>query len=127
MQVHHVGIFTQDLERLKNFYVKYFGATARDLYEDLSEPISIYFLDFPAGAKLEIMSKPGLKDFSQEAMKAGFVHLAFSVGSREEVDRFSAFLVSEGCRQVNPPTLLGDGSYESCFADPDNNLIEIVV
>ncbi len=127
MQIHHVGIFTSDLERLKNFYVTFFGASARDLYEDLSEPISIYFLVFPDGAKLELMSKPGLKDFSGEPMKAGFVHLAFSVGSRGEVDRFSACLAGSGCRQINPPALLGDGSYESCFADPDGNLIEIVV
>ena len=117
MQVHHIGIFTNDLERLKNFYVEHFGGKARDLYEDLSEPIRIYFIDFPNGAKLEIMSKPGCKDMSAETMKTGFIHLAFS---------FSKTLEAKGVKKIMDPTLLGDGSYESCFADPDGNLLEIV-
>lgn len=127
MEIHHVGLFTPDLERLKNFYAEHFSATVHDLYEDPAEQLRIHFLSFPNGAKLEVMSKPGLKDLSSEPNKAGYVHLAFSVGSRDEVDRFSSKLEKAGVTMVAPPTLLGDGSYESCFADPDGNLIEIVV
>ena len=127
MQIHHIGILTNDLEGLTNFYVKYFGGKPRDLYCDPSEPVSIYFVDFPDGAKLEIMQKPNCKDYSKETLKTGLVHLAFSVGNREEVDAFSAKLKDSGVTLVMEPTLLGDGSYESCFADPDGNLIEIVI
>ena len=127
MEVHHIGVFTPNLERLKNFYVDHFSAKAHDLYEDPLEQLRIYFISFPNGAKLEIMSKPGLKEHSTEGDAAGYVHLAFSVGSHDAVDEFSAKLVSCGIKQVTAPTLLGDGSYESCFADPDGNLIEIVI
>ena len=127
MQIHHIGMLTNNLERLRDFYVTHFSARPRDLYEDLSEPVRIYFLDFPEGAKLELMSKPNLNDWSAEPMKTGFVHLAFSVGSKDAVDSFSAKLRAAGVPECMPPTLLGDGSYESCYLDPDGNQIEIVI
>jgi catechol 2,3-dioxygenase-like lactoylglutathione lyase family enzyme len=45
MQIEHVALWTDDLERLKEFYVRYFGARAGEKYcaAGPSRPISSPF------------------------------------------------------------------------------------
>ena len=57
----------------------------------------------------------------------GYGHVAFSVGSAEEVDRLTAELVADGFRCVSGPRTTGDGYYESCVLDDEGNRIEITV
>ena len=45
-----------------------------------------YFLTFDDGARLEIMNKPVMDDFEKSINRTGFMHIAFSVGSKEKVD-----------------------------------------
>lgn len=44
MTLEHVAIWTDDLERLKDFYVTYFGGTANDKYTNDKKRFSSYFL-----------------------------------------------------------------------------------
>lgn len=64
-------------------------------------------------------------DLSAERM--GFAHLAFAVGSAEEVDALTERLVSDGYAVLSGPRTTGDGYYESCVAGPEGNRIEITV
>jgi lactoylglutathione lyase len=57
----------------------------------------------------------------------GFTHLSFSVGSKEEVDRLTQQMSSEGIPVVGQPRTTGDGYYESVVLDPEGNRIEITI
>lgn len=52
-------------------------------------------------------------------------HLAFSTGSKDQVDRLTERLRQAGYKVIGEPRTTGDGFYESVILDPDNNRIEI--
>ena len=46
-----------DLEKLKDFYVKYFGCKVSEKYENKSKQFSSYFLSFSSGCRIELMKR----------------------------------------------------------------------
>ena len=59
MKVEHLAIWVGDLEAIKSFYVKYFGAIASDLYHNPKKNFKSYFLTFADGdTRLELMQQP---------------------------------------------------------------------
>lgn len=86
-----------------------------------------YFISFDDGARLEIMNKPGMEDPEKAKLRTGYIHVAFSVGSKEKVDRLTELLKSDGYEVVSGPRTTGDGYYESCIAGVEGNQIEITV
>ncbi len=129
MRIDHIAIWTHDLERLKDFYQAYFGAQAGQKYRNARTGFESYFLTFADGARLEIMTRPGLPPRSPEqtSPQAGYAHLSFAAGSREEVDRLTAALAADGFPLLDGPRTTGDGYYESQLLDPDGNPIEITI
>lgn len=124
MKIEHFALYVSDLEKMKDFYVKYFQAEAGALYHNKNTGLKTYFLYFEEGARLEIMYKPGLKPNNlNEGL--GYTHLAFSAGSKEAVDSLTERLKQDGFKIISGPRTTGDGYYESLAADPENNLIEI--
>ena len=120
----HVAVYTADLERMKEFYVKYFCGAANQKYQNNSG-FSSYFLTFENDVRLEIMSHEQL-EFKEAIEKVnGISHIAFSVGSKENVLELTNLLVSDGYQLLSPPRKTGDGYFESCISDPDGNRIEI--
>ena len=73
------------------------------------------------------MTRPELADTPKELNHTGFIHLAFSVGSKEKVDELTARLKSDGYEVLSGPRTTGDGYYESCILGIENNQIEITV
>jgi lactoylglutathione lyase len=57
----------------------------------------------------------------------GYAHLAFSLGSKENVDELTARLNEAGYRVLSGPRTTGDGYYESVILDPEGNRIEITI
>ena len=55
MRIEHIAVWVSDLERMKRFYEKYFGAVAGNKYENPGKDLESYFLKFGNGARLEIM------------------------------------------------------------------------
>lgn len=127
LRIDHVAIWTADLERLKSFYVTHFGATAGEKYTNPAKGFQSYFLAFAGGPRLEIMTSGALVEAEQGAARAGYAHIALSVGSEEEVDAMTERLREAGVPVVDGPRWTGDGSYESAVLDPDGNRIEITV
>lgn len=129
MRVEHVAIWTRRLEQLKEFYETFFGAKASAKYVNQKTQFESYFLTFSSGARLELMQSPTVADPSADVgvQPAGYAHLAFSVGSREDVDRLTARLDDAGFQVASPPRLTGDGYYECVVLDPDGNRIEITI
>lgn len=46
MRIEHVGLWVKDLEAMKDFYVKYFKATASAKYHNPKTQFTSYFLTF---------------------------------------------------------------------------------
>ncbi len=124
VKITHVGVYTPDLERMKAFYEKYFGAVSNEKYEN-SKGFSSYFLTFSSDVRIEIMSHTQL-EYRQVLEKVnGLSHIALSVGSRDSVISLTERLVADGYKLNLPPRETGDGYFESNIADPDGNAIEI--
>ena len=127
MRIEHIALYVHDLEGARKFFLSYFDATANTLYHNTRTGFKSYFLSFADGARLEIMTKPELSDSGVSTNQFGYAHLAFSVGSKEEVDRLTAKLARSGYTVLSGPRITGDGYYESCILGFENNLIEITV
>ena len=127
MKIEHIAMYVNDLERAKDFFVKYFNAKSNDGYHNKKTDFRSYFLTFDDGARLEIMNKPEMSDLSKDLARTGYVHIAFSVGSKEKVDALTAELKADGYEVISGPRTTGDGYYESCIVAIEDNQIEITV
>lgn len=54
-----------------------------------------YFISFDDGARLEVMTKPEIEEVEKPLNRTGYVHIAFSVGSKEKVDEMTARLKAD--------------------------------
>lgn len=127
MKIEHIAMYVTDLERAKDFFVKYFGASSNEGYRNPKTDFRSYFLSFDDGARLEIMHKPQLADDTEELARTGYIHIALSVGSKERVDALTEQLKTDGYKVVSGPRTTGDGYYESCILGIEGNQIEITV
>ena len=125
MRIEHVAMYVNDLEATKDFFVKYFNATSNEGYHNKTTDFRSYFLNFDDGARLEIMNKPQMKDDEKSLNRTGFVHIAFSLGSKKAVDELSEKLKNDGYEIISGPRTTGDGYYESCIIGIEGNQIEI--
>ena len=125
IKIEHIAMYVDDLEGAKEFFEKYFNAKSNEKYHNIKTDFQSYFLSFDGGVRLEIMSKPDVEVNDKALTKTGYAHLAFSVGSRENVDKLTAQLKSDGYCVLSGPRVTGDGYYESCVLGFENNLIEI--
>ena len=186
MKIEHIAIWVKDIDKVCEFYRKYFGGVVHPIYHNPAKQFTSRFITFDDGARLEVMHRPdinvGIENVwtvtslqsdthrsANEKMRAffrfltsavfhvkhaiasvatgcshtgmtehehvghevsqhlGFTHLSFSVGSKEEVDRLTQQISSEGVPVVGQPRTTGDGYYESVVLDPEGNRIEITV
>lgn len=127
MKIEHIAMYVNDLERAKAFFIRYFHAAANDGYHNQTTGLRTYFLSFDDGARLEIMSRPNMADGEKQLTRTGYIHIAFSVGSKAAVDELTARLRADGYAVVSGPRTTGDGYYESCIIDLEGNQIEITI
>ncbi len=127
MRIEHAAMYVRDLEKEKEFFVKYLEAVPNEGYHNRNTDFQSYFLTFEGGARLELMTRPELTEEGKDPMRIGLAHLAFSVGSREKVDKLTERLRGDGYEVVSGPRTTGDGYYESCILAVENNLIEVTV
>ena len=193
MKIEHVAIWVKNIDKVCEFYHKYFGGVVHSLYHNPAKQFTSRFVTFEDGARLEVMHRPDINAgenvwtvtslqsntprSANEKMRAffrfltsavfhvkqlqteeaagnsftdisevqqvgsegantiakpdtqhlGFTHLSFSVGSKEEVDRLTQQMSSDGISIVGQPRTTGDGYYESVVLDPEGNRIEITI
>ena len=128
MTLEHVAIWTDDLERLKSYYIRYFGGTPNQRYTNEKNQFHSYFLTFASGARLEIMTMPGIPANSNDTIikqHKGIIHLAFGVDTVQEVEAKATELQADGFVILRGPRTTGDGYYEFETLDPDNNRLEV--
>ena len=130
MKVDHIGLYVKDLKKVGDFYNKYFnGTVSQPAYHNPKKNFTSHFITFESGTKLEIMHQPNIPEVKAEPKKQhiGFIHIAFSVGSKENVDKLSERLKNDGYDIIDGPRTTGDGFYEACVLDPENNRVEFTV
>jgi lactoylglutathione lyase len=126
MKINHIALYTNDLERMKDFYETYFQAKSNQGYHNKTTGLRTYFLSFDNDTRLELMTRPNLEQTRLSLQHTGYIHLAFSAGTKEKVDLLTSTLEKDGYLVISKPRTTGDGYYESCVLDPDGNQIEIV-
>jgi lactoylglutathione lyase len=98
------------------------------MYHNPKTGLKTYILSFEdSNARLELMTRPEVKDEEENIYRQGFSHLSFSVGSKEKVDCLTKALNEGGYQVLSGPRITGDGYYESCIVGPENLLLEITV
>lgn len=127
MRIEHIAMYVNDLEAAKEFFVKYLGAKSNEGYHNKKTDFRSYFLSFDGETRLEIMNRPEMKDIEKDLQRTGYIHLAFSVGSKEKVDSLTEQLKMDGYDVVSGPRVTGDGYYESCIVGIEGNQIELTV
>jgi lactoylglutathione lyase len=128
MTLDHVAIWTDKIEESRAYYSKYFGGISNEKYINTEKQFHSYFLTFQSGARLEIMTKPGIPDNLNDTVinqHKGIIHLAFGVNTMQEVDEKAKKLEADGYKILSGPRRTGDGCYEFETLDPDSNRIEV--
>lgn len=125
MTIEHVALYVRDLECARDFFTTYLGGKANSEYHNPRTDFRSYFISFDEGARIELMSKPGMVDVEKPLNRTGYAHIAFSVGSKERVNELTERLQIAGYEVVSGPRTTGDGYYESCIVAVEGNQIEI--
>ncbi len=125
MKLHHLAIWTHNLEATKTFYQKWFNMVSSKKYVNPTTGLSSYFLGFNGETTcLELMHRPDITAHnSRNAI--GLSHVAISVGSKDRVNQLTQQMREAGCTIVGEPRTTGDGFYESVVLDPEGNCIEL--
>ena len=135
MKIEHIAIWVKDIDKVCEFYRKYFGGVVHPIYHNPAKQFTSRFVTFEDGTRLEVMHRPDItvgtlnRDcmFHVEQEYLGYAHLSFSVGSKEEVDRLTRQMSDDGIRVIGEPRTTGDGYYESVVLDPEGNRVEITI
>lgn len=129
MKIEHLAIWVNDLEGMRDFYKKYFNASAGEKYHNPTKNFTSYFLSFDEGCRLELMHRPDIPINKNEKINQylGIIHFAVGVGSKEKVNALTEKLREDGFKIQGEPRTTGDGYYESVVLDPEDNFIEITI
>lgn len=125
MHLHHIAVWTQRLEELRDFYVRYFDGRSGGKYVNPAKGFESYFVSFGDGCRLELMRRTDIHE-RRTAPQIGLCHMAFACGSRDEVVALTERLRADGYRIAGEPRTTGDGCFESVAEDPDGNKVELV-
>ena len=127
MKFEHIAIWVKDLEKIKQFYMAYFGMKSSDKYVNPNKGYSSYFLSFKhSETRLEIMHRLDINEHpGNKGMTDGLAHISISVGSKEMVTELTERIRQDGYTITGEPRTTGDGYYESVVLDPEGNFVEI--
>jgi len=127
MKIEHIAMYVCELERARDFFMKYLGGKSNNGYHNPVTGFRSYFISFDDGTRLEIMTKPELTDNDEPLNRTGYAHIAFSLGSKEKVDQLTEKMTNDGFAVLSGPRTTGDGYYESCIIAVEENQIELTV
>ena len=127
MVIEHMAMYVNDLEKTRDFFVRFLDGKSNDGYRNEKTGFRSYFISFDSGARLEIMTKPDMSDNTKDLNRTGYAHIAFSMGSKERVDELTKKISDAGFEVVSGPRVTGDGYYESCIVAVEGNQIELTV
>ena len=121
----HIGIVVSDFERSRAFYL---AALAPLGYRIMKQHPAAAGFGVAAGERKSV-DRAGEFWIAQGAPRPPLVHIAFSAGSRAEVDAFFACAVAAGGKDNGPPGVRPQyhAEYYGAFVlDPDGYNVEAV-
>lgn len=127
MEIAHVGIYVKDLDKIVAFYRRYFDVKVSEEYHNDKTTFTSRILSFDSGAKLEVCTREDLNPEKLSGYPLGYMHIAISLGSRDDVDELTERIEEDGYDHLDGPRVTGDGFYESVILDPEGNQIELTV
>ena len=127
MKIEHIAMYVNDLEAARDFFVKCLGGVSNDGYHNVNTDFRSYFIIKFFIALFCYFKEFLIYDMEKPINRTGYVHIAFSVGSKEKVDELTAHLKAEGFDVISGPRTTGDGYYESCVVVIEGNQIELTV
>jgi lactoylglutathione lyase len=125
MYIDHIAIWCNDYKALAAFYSKWFNGKCSDEYFNTKRNFKSVFVSFESACRLELMHIEGIEN-AVLSNTIGLAHLAFRFSSKDAVNEQTERMKNAGVKCISNPRITGDGYYESCFEDPEGNLIEIV-
>lgn len=126
MKIEHIALWANDIDRVCEFYKKYFHAEIGDLYINPAKGFRSRFIKFDISSRLEVMYQDNLKHSTYDP-HFGYAHISISVGNKEMVDNLTEQMQSDGIIVKSEPRFTGDGYYESTVLDYEGNLVEITI
>lgn len=126
IKIEHIGIWTENLEVMRHFYMTYFDLKSNEKYVNTKKGFSSYFLSFESGARIELMHRMDIVSIKGErGQMSGMAHVAISLGSESKVLDLTEKFRKSGLRIISQPRTTGDGYFESVIEDPEGNWIEL--
>jgi lactoylglutathione lyase len=125
MKIEHIAMYVNDLEKAKNFFVRYFEASAGPLYKNPVTRFQSYMVSFEDGSRLELMKAAHMTDDHKPLDRTGYAHVCFSVGSKDKVDEMCRLLKQDGFPVISNPRQTGGGGYTCRVIAFEGNQIEI--
>ncbi|GAA6479558.1 VOC family protein [Enterocloster aldenensis] len=129
LKVDYITLQTSYPDKMKDFYVKYFGAEANLNTLDTDCPDPMYILSFQGGFKIKL-APAGRPMYGFAARTSPCPHnpvcLAFRLGSRKRVNTLTSQLILEGHEIISEPQLSAPAHYSSCIFDPEGNIVELI-
>ena len=67
MKIDHIGMYCKDLQKIADFYCKYFNGTlSQPPYHNPKKNFTSHLITFESGARLEIMHQPTIPEVKEE-------------------------------------------------------------
>lgn len=128
----HVGLSVSDLDAAVEFYGAAFGFEEEFPFELGVDGIrGVMLLHAPSGGRLELFSRPGLRDLGVAGNTpidtigfGGFGHVALTAPDLDAV--FSRAVAAGAVERVSPRPSPEPGVRFAFVADPEGNLVELV-
>lgn len=126
MHINHLAIWVDDIEKMKEFYVTYFGCISNEKYFNPNTEYTSYFLSFPGDTcRIELMHRYDIVQPARRNFMKGMAHFDITVGDEEKVDEMVDMFRNAGITIASEARLTGDGYYEAGIFDPEGNLIDL--
>lgn len=129
MRIDHIAIWVHDLEKMKDFYSKYFELSVSEKYINKKKGFSSYFLKFGIGvARIELMQRNDINKYPEHDRRyLGLAHFAIGLGSEKKVREMTERFRADGFSVIGEPRTTGDGYFESVVLDSEGNSLELTV
>ena len=103
MKIHHIAIWTFQLEEMKEFYTRYFNGSSNEKYINPKKGFESYFLHFDEGTDLELMSRTDIQNTPIEENRLGLTHFALPSTARKlSSDRQNGYVQRDIPSQESP-------------------------
>lgn len=122
MKISNVGMYVNDLEGAKEFFMTTFDAQIHDIYEE-DNGFKSYILKFDEGPKLELMNKPEIVDRKKDRNQAGLIHICLKVDSLEKLNEVISKFKAAGYEILYEPATVGGKEVRAITFE--DNILEV--